>query len=356
PRRGPRVLLPRGPRRGPVRAPPPRPRRGPDAPLRGPDPGPEGRRRGHPHPRRAGRPHRHPRRRRRGERPRRRGRGGPGPPPGHRAGPGRPGPLRGPGAAPPAVHLLPGRRPVPRAQPVRVLRARRPRGRGLRDAGGGLERGRAAHARRARAHRLPGGGPGPTGLRPVRPGDPHRPRGGRRALRAGRLPGPGLHLVHGLRAPAPDLRGPHRRCPRRLRLSPRRGRPPPAGARGPAGSVTPMSDALTPEELADLEARIDAWAARQREENPVVAAVERDDTSGERRWFLRVRGEEKDVFTIWLHLRQRTLHYETYVMPAPEENAGALYEHLLRRNLKLYGAAFAIGEEDAVFLVGQLAA
>ena len=53
--------------------------------------------------------------------------------------------------------------------------------------------------------------------------------------------------------------------------------------------------------------------------------------------------------------RQRTLHYETYVMPAPEENQGALYEHLLRRNRKLYGAAFAIGDEDAVFLVGQLA-
>ena len=39
-------------------------------------------------------------------------------------------------------------------------------------------------------------------------------------------------------------------------------------------------------------------------------------------------------------------------MPAPEENHAAFYEHLLRRNRKLYGAAFAIGEEDAVFLVG----
>ena len=58
------------------------------------------------------------------------------------------------------------------------------------------------------------------------------------------------------------------------------------------------------------------------------------------------------MFTIWFHLRQRTLHYETYVMPAPEENHAAFYEHLLRRNLKLYGAAFAIGDEDAVFLVG----
>ncbi len=110
----------------------------------------------------------------------------------------------------------------------------------------------------------------------------------------------------------------------------------------------------SPTELAALEARIDAWLAVQLEENPLVAAVERYREGGERRWFVRVKGEEKDVFTIWFHLRQRTLHYETYVMPAPEENHGALYEHLLRRNRRLYGAAFAIGDEDAVFLVGQL--
>ena len=70
---------------------------------------------------------------------------------------------------------------------------------------------------------------------------------------------------------------------------------------------------------------------------------------------MRVHGEEKDVFTIWFTLRQRTLHYETYVMPAPEENQAEFYEHLLRRNRKLHGAAFAIGDEDAVFLVGPAA-
>jgi len=107
-------------------------------------------------------------------------------------------------------------------------------------------------------------------------------------------------------------------------------------------------------ELDQLSATIEAWLARQQAENPVVAAVERDEESGERRWFVRVKGEEKDVFTIWFHLGQRTLHYETYVMPAPEENHALFYEHLLRRNLKLHGAAFAIGDEDAVFLVGQL--
>jgi hypothetical protein len=85
----------------------------------------------------------------------------------------------------------------------------------------------------------------------------------------------------------------------------------------------------------------------------VVLAVERDQPP-QQRWYVRVSGEEKDVYTIRFHLRQRTLLWETHFMPAPEENAGQLYEHLLRRNLKLYGGAFVIGDEDAVFLQGHL--
>ena len=67
-------------------------------------------------------------------------------------------------------------------------------------------------------------------------------------------------------------------------------------------------------------------------------------------------GEAKDVFTIWLHLRQRTLRYETYLLPAPEENAERVYERALRNNHELYGVAFTIGEEDAIFLRGHLPA
>ena len=76
----------------------------------------------------------------------------------------------------------------------------------------------------------------------------------------------------------------------------------------------------------------------------------------ERRWYVRLRGEDKDFTTVWLTLGQRTLRYETYVMPAPEENEAALYEHLLRRNERLVGAHFSIGVEDAVFLRGELPA
>jgi hypothetical protein len=101
-----------------------------------------------------------------------------------------------------------------------------------------------------------------------------------------------------------------------------------------------------------LERRIDEWLASLAASLP-IEAVERDEGDA-RRWYVRLRGEEKDFTTVWLTLGQRTLRYETYVMPAPEENADQLYEHLLRRNERLVGAHYSIGTEDAVFLRGEL--
>jgi hypothetical protein len=110
--------------------------------------------------------------------------------------------------------------------------------------------------------------------------------------------------------------------------------------------------AASPEELDGFAALIDRWTAAERETNEVVAAVDFDPEL--RRWYVRMRGEEKSFTTIWLTLRQRTLHYETYFMPAPEENIEALYEYLLRANMRLFGMRFGIGAEDAVYLVGQM--
>ena len=115
-----------------------------------------------------------------------------------------------------------------------------------------------------------------------------------------------------------------------------------------------MPEPATEAELDELEARIDDWAARELAANPTVASVDRAEEPDIRRWYVRLRGEEKDTFTVWFTLRQRSLHYETYVMPAAEEDHERFYEHLLRRNLRFNGAAFTIGEEDAVFLVGQI--
>jgi hypothetical protein len=111
-------------------------------------------------------------------------------------------------------------------------------------------------------------------------------------------------------------------------------------------------DAATPEELAGFAALIDRWTMAESEVNPIVAAVDFDPEL--RRWYVRLRGEEKAFTTVWLTLRQRTLHYETYFMPAPEENIEAAYEYLLRANMRLFGMRFAIGAEDAVYLVGQM--
>jgi hypothetical protein len=114
-----------------------------------------------------------------------------------------------------------------------------------------------------------------------------------------------------------------------------------------------VSDLYDAAALATLEADIDSWLSAFAESTTTVRAVERADGE-ERQWLVRMAGEDKDVTTVWITLGQRTLRYETYVMPAPEENAAKLYESLLRRNERLVGAHFSIGVEDAIFLRGEL--
>ena len=116
-----------------------------------------------------------------------------------------------------------------------------------------------------------------------------------------------------------------------------------------------VSDYADDFRLDSFELAMDEWLARLASGNPAILAVDRGDPAeGARRWYVRLAGEEKEFTTVWLTLRQRMLHYETYVMPAPEERAGELYEHLLRRNAGLVGVQFAIGPEDAIYLIGAL--
>ena len=114
-----------------------------------------------------------------------------------------------------------------------------------------------------------------------------------------------------------------------------------------------QSPPASPEELVALEAQIDGWFERELAENSAIDAVERD-IGDLVRWYVRLLGEEKDVWTAWFTLGQRTLRYETYVMPAPEENEGEFYAHLLGRNRKLTGLNLEIGEEEAIFLAGSV--
>jgi hypothetical protein len=125
--------------------------------------------------------------------------------------------------------------------------------------------------------------------------------------------------------------------------------------------TVPLVDLPDEPSMARLVARIDGWT--ERELSPegtfgLVAAERQDvtDRTASHRWYLRFRGEEKDYITVWLTLRQRTLHHEVQFMPAPEEHREDVLRYLLRKNTDLYGMAFCLGTEDAVYLVGKVAA
>lgn len=117
-----------------------------------------------------------------------------------------------------------------------------------------------------------------------------------------------------------------------------------------------MSDLFDDVSLAVFERRIDEWLAKLATSNSSILAIDRaePDPAFQARWYVRMSGETKDFITVWITLGQRTLRYETYVMPAPEENVAEFNENLLRRNDRLVGAHFSIGLEDAVYLRGDL--
>ena len=121
----------------------------------------------------------------------------------------------------------------------------------------------------------------------------------------------------------------------------------------------PVAEIPEEEERAAAVAAIDEWTARELERGESLVASESQevtDRTASHRWYLRFKGEEKDFITVWLTLGQRTLHHEAQFMPAPEENGEAVYQYLLRRNADLYGMSFCLGPEDAIYLVGRVAA
>ena len=123
--------------------------------------------------------------------------------------------------------------------------------------------------------------------------------------------------------------------------------------------AVPVAEIPEEEERAAAVAAIDEWSTQELERGESLVAVERQevtDRTASHRWYLRFKGEEKDFITVWLTLRQRTLHHEAQFMPAPEENAQAVYQYVLRRNADLYGMSFCLGTEEAIYLVGRVAA
>ena len=110
----------------------------------------------------------------------------------------------------------------------------------------------------------------------------------------------------------------------------------------------------------DAAARLDEtlreWAA-QWHTSSFVGEIEHQALPADRghfHWLIRLKGEEKDVITLWLSLRQRTVFAETELMPAPDEHREELYRYLMVKNHELRELHLAIGPEEGIYLVTQI--
>jgi hypothetical protein len=115
----------------------------------------------------------------------------------------------------------------------------------------------------------------------------------------------------------------------------------------------PLSDADAAERLSET---LREWAA-QWHASSFVGEIEHQDVPDDRghfHWLIRLKGDERDVITLWLSVRQRTVFAETELMPAPEENIEALYKYLLVKNHELRELHLAIGPEAGIYLVTQV--
>ncbi|MGC2485093.1 MAG: YbjN domain-containing protein [Acidimicrobiales bacterium] len=115
----------------------------------------------------------------------------------------------------------------------------------------------------------------------------------------------------------------------------------------------PLSDADAANRLNETLAD---WA-REWTQSSHIGSVEHQDVPDDRghfHWLIRLKGDERDVITMWLSLRQRTVFVETELMPAPEENLETLYRYLMVKNHELRELHLAIGPEAGIYLVAQV--
>ncbi len=95
---------------------------------------------------------------------------------------------------------------------------------------------------------------------------------------------------------------------------------------------------------------VDYLKARLADSEDVVAF----ESDGPYRHMVRISGRSKDFLTIWFEVGDRTLSYECYFMPDPEENHEELYRYLLMKNFEIYGCHFSLASDHDVFLTGQI--
>ncbi len=113
------------------------------------------------------------------------------------------------------------------------------------------------------------------------------------------------------------------------------------------GGSSPL-DACSLSEKSDHISKLLAEVA---EDNELILGFEvlNDD-----QWLVRMSGTDKEFITVFLDLRQRSLQFSSYFMPAPAENQQAVYRSVLRQNNTLRGICFSIGKEEALYLKGEV--
>lgn len=76
--------------------------------------------------------------------------------------------------------------------------------------------------------------------------------------------------------------------------------------------------------------------------------------AGKNGWFTMLEGDHKRTIGMFLSVGDHTLVVESHFMRAPDENHGALYELLLKRNQRSYTLRFCVYDSGDVMLVGVL--
>jgi hypothetical protein len=104
----------------------------------------------------------------------------------------------------------------------------------------------------------------------------------------------------------------------------------------------PLSDA---DAAARLDVTLREWAALWNASS-FVGHIEHQplpDDKGHFHWLVRLKGDEKDVITLWLSLRQRTVFAETELMPAPEEQLDELVGATVHYVDEMYPTGMTMG-------------
>lgn len=97
---------------------------------------------------------------------------------------------------------------------------------------------------------------------------------------------------------------------------------------------------------------VSAWLEGAIRADPSVIDIERMER--EHRWFVRMSSEEKGVFSVWLWLHQRCLHFEAYIIASPELDRARVFEYLLRQNAGTALARYCVAAEEAIYVRSRL--